>query len=44
MKIEEFETLDGTPMILIIDETNNQALSMSKETYEAQKAQEAQSL
>ena len=38
MKIEEYLNLNGEAMILIIDEENNKAESMTKETYEARLA------
>ena len=34
MKIEEYTSLSGVPMILLLDEENNTSLSMAKSTYD----------
>ena len=34
MKIEQYENIDGVPMILLLDEENNTAKSMTKEYYD----------
>jgi hypothetical protein len=43
MTITEYENLNGEPMILIIDEENDTAESMSKAEYDRRKAQAEQS-
>ena len=41
MKITEYENLAGEPMILIIDEENDKAESMSKAEYDRRQAQQS---
>jgi hypothetical protein len=41
MTITEYENLSGEPMILIIDEENDTAESMSKAEYERRQAEQS---
>ena len=41
MKITEYENLAGQPMVLILDEENDKAESMTKEQYDEREAQAA---
>ena len=41
MTITEYENLSGGPMVLIVDEENNKAESMTKEYYEKRQAEQS---
>ena len=41
MTITNYENLDGQPMVLILDEENDKAESMTKEQYDKRQAEQS---
>jgi hypothetical protein len=41
MKITEYENLEGQPMVLILDEENDKAESMTKAEYDRRQAEQS---
>ena len=41
MKITEYENLSGEPMVLIVDEINDKAESMTKAEYDRRQAEQS---